>query len=155
MDCIENENVCTVKKENNSGYYRIHTIWKKDGFRVNIASKDGAWAGEMTAENIISMCGILKLEPEKYLAECKEALTTDDGKPGYSYTFENGCFTWKKMIDEDSGIKIRMGSVLVKCVNFIDTIQNILEAAINCKKQLNNQLMNLYQINEMQQQSKQ
>lgn len=108
----------------------------------------------MTPENIKSTCSVLKIEPDKYLAECKEALTTDDGKDGYSYTFENGCFTWKKMIDEDSGIKVRMGSVVVQPVNFFETIQNILESSINCKKHLAKQLENVRQEAERQQQSK-
>lgn len=47
MNCLENENVCSVKKEIGSDYYRLHTIWKPNSFILNIASKDGAWRGEV------------------------------------------------------------------------------------------------------------
>lgn len=49
MSEIKNEFVCSVKKENNLGYYRLHTVWKDDGFSINIATKDASWRGEVSS----------------------------------------------------------------------------------------------------------
>lgn len=46
---VTNEFVTSVKKENNLGFYTLHTIWKDDGFRINITSKDASWSGEVSS----------------------------------------------------------------------------------------------------------
>ncbi|KAK6639583.1 hypothetical protein RUM43_007856 [Polyplax serrata] len=143
MSYSTKENVCSVTKEDNSGYYRLHTIWETDTFSINITSKNGAWCGEMTETEIQFMSNHLELDPQTYLKHCKEALSTHQGLPGFVYSVENGTFTWKKIVDEDSGIKIIMGTIKLQPASFIDTIQSIVEAALNCSDKLQKEVAEL------------
>lgn len=143
MSEVNEEFVCSVKKENNLGCYRLHTIWKNDSFRINVATKDASWSGEMTPENIKRMSSQLQLDNKTYLNNCKDALTTNDGKPGISYMVENGSFVWKKLVDEDAGIQVKMGAVPVQPSNFVETIQKIVDIALNTNKNLQKEINNL------------
>ncbi|EEB13027.1 conserved hypothetical protein [Pediculus humanus corporis] len=125
MDSVEEEFVCSVDKEDLNGYYRLHTIWKKNSFIINITSKNGAWSGE-----------------------CKEILTTHNGYPKISYMVQNGCFVWKKIIDEDSGIKLKIGSVKLLPANFEETVQKCLTVALNSNDKLKKEVGELKKENE-------
>jgi len=48
MANVENEFVSSVEKENKTGVYRIHSIWKNDSVQVNVAANDAAWSGEVS-----------------------------------------------------------------------------------------------------------
>lgn len=82
------------------------------------------------------MSRLLGMNPDAYLEDCKASLTTNDGKPGLVYMVEDGHFVWKRVEDEDTGVKIKMGMVPLQPTNFVNTIQEMMNVALNVNKNL-------------------
>lgn len=95
---------------------------------------------QMSKSEIKNISEQLEMPFDEYLKQCKEALTTHNGQKGIVYAVENGGFTWKKIMDEDSGIKVKMGTVSLEPVSFVDTIQNMVTVALNCNNKLQMEL---------------
>lgn len=90
----------------------------------------------MTPDGVNQMSRLLEMSSDAYLEDCKASLTTNDGKPGLVYAVEDGHFVWKRVEDEDTGIKIKMGMVPLQPASFVETIQEMMSAALNVNKHL-------------------
>ena len=97
----------------------------------------------MTPENIKQTCKRLQQDSETYLKDCKDILTVNDGKPGIKYMVEDGSFVWKKLVDEDAGIHVKMGAVPVQPSSFVETIQKIVDVSLNTNKHLQKEIKTL------------
>ena len=102
----------------------------------------------MTESEINSTSNELNIKTNDYFNQCKEILTTHNGYPKISYMVQNGCFVWKKIIDEDSGIKLKIGSVKLLPANFEETVQKCLTAALNSNDKLKKEVGELKKENE-------
>lgn len=90
----------------------------------------------MTLDNVKELSEHLQLDKQEYIQNCKDALTTINEKPDMKYSIENGSFVWKKLVDEDSGISVKLGSVRVVPTNFAETIQGIVGVNLTTIKNL-------------------
>lgn len=79
-----------------------------------------------------------KMTPEGYLEVCRVALS--EGSPDMVYAIESGSFVWKKVLDADTGMKIKLGAIPVVNTNFAETIQNMLGVAITANQRLKQQV---------------